>query len=382
MSSSASSSFAKPFRAEIGSSPIRRGIIIPVLNERASLPALLAALLPQLRNGDEVVFIDAGSSDETLGFLREAAVQEARLRVIEAPGSWCGQGRNQGIAETEAGIIVHLDGGNIPAPGWLDRLCAPLEEGADFVTGNVKPQPVLVRVPFLSEPFDLGNVYAAALFPRSEIRRFSADATPFAGCSVAYRRDLWQQAGGLPDWLPRGEDTLFVQRLEALSCRFAQAEDAVVFWQLGPGPGAIARRYWQRQLKAFRSSADWRAGRKNVWLHAVAGLMAGVGMGATLVFPMGGLVGSLPLLLLWACQARAGLQAAATWRQGKKQPDRLLYALSLLGLAGLAVGVRILASLRGLLCRPYPQREWEQRAMTYLNAPPVTTAIAKAPQGT
>ena len=60
-------------------------IVVPAYNEERNIAAFLAAMIPVLeRLGEsfEIVFIDDGSSDRTLGLLAAAAPQDPRIKVI------------------------------------------------------------------------------------------------------------------------------------------------------------------------------------------------------------------------------------------------------------------------------------------------------------
>ncbi|RME68219.1 MAG: glycosyltransferase, partial [Alphaproteobacteria bacterium] len=59
---------------------MRLSIVIPVLNERAALPATLAALAPMRGRGVDVIVADGGSDDGT-PILAAAAAD----RVLAAP---------------------------------------------------------------------------------------------------------------------------------------------------------------------------------------------------------------------------------------------------------------------------------------------------------
>jgi dolichol-phosphate mannosyltransferase len=60
-------------------------LVLPVYDEEAVLPELHArvqALLATLRIDAEVIFVDDGSRDRTVGVFRELAAREPRYRVL------------------------------------------------------------------------------------------------------------------------------------------------------------------------------------------------------------------------------------------------------------------------------------------------------------
>lgn len=99
-------------------------VVVPARDEAASLPALLATLLPQRRAGDEVVVVDDDSSDGTGAI---AAAAGARVVVPgPPPAGWTGKAWAcaAGAAATTAPVLVFLDADTRLAPGALDRVAA------------------------------------------------------------------------------------------------------------------------------------------------------------------------------------------------------------------------------------------------------------------
>src|SRR5438034_878507 len=77
---------------------IHLSLVIPVLDEAATLPELLAGIASQTRRPDEVVFVDGGSRDNSAAILRAASETDLTLRLMEAGEATPGRGRNIGIA--------------------------------------------------------------------------------------------------------------------------------------------------------------------------------------------------------------------------------------------------------------------------------------------
>ena len=115
-------------------------VVIPVFNEEKNLPELMSRLLAVMDgNGEpyELVFVDDGSRDGSLGVLKQAAAAHPdRVRVLELARNF---GQHQAILaafESVTGdVIVTLDADLQNPPEEIPRLLAKVREGYDVVGG-------------------------------------------------------------------------------------------------------------------------------------------------------------------------------------------------------------------------------------------------------
>jgi hypothetical protein len=107
------------------------GVVIPALNEEASLPLVLAALPAWV---DRVVVVDNGSTDATA----DVALQAGAV-VVREPRRGYGRACRAGIeALADAvDVLAFLDGDFSDRPEQIDRVIAPIVDGrADLVIGS------------------------------------------------------------------------------------------------------------------------------------------------------------------------------------------------------------------------------------------------------
>ena len=112
-------------------SPARISVIIPALNEEASILRVLADIPANLVH--EVIVVDNGSTDATADRARDAGV-----RVIHEPRRGYGSACLAGIAALDTpDIVVCLDGDYSDYPDEMPLLIEPiLQDRADIVIGS------------------------------------------------------------------------------------------------------------------------------------------------------------------------------------------------------------------------------------------------------
>jgi hypothetical protein len=107
-------------------------VVIPVFNERESLP-LVVADVPRDRV-DEIIVVDNGSTDETARVAKELPV-----RLVREDRRGYGSACLAGIAAIEASppdVVVFLDGDYSDHPEEMPRLLDAIEGGCDLVIGS------------------------------------------------------------------------------------------------------------------------------------------------------------------------------------------------------------------------------------------------------
>lgn len=167
-------------------------IVVPVLDEAASLAARLQALGVFRRRGARVVVVDGGSEDDTLAIAR----QHADLALL-APRGRASQ-MNAGAAACPADVLLFLHADTV-LPDNADALVRRATLGP-FAWGRFD-----VRI---DSPRPALRMVAAMMNLRS---RWTGIATGDQALFV--RHDLFRQIGGFPD-LPLMEDIAMSRALK------------------------------------------------------------------------------------------------------------------------------------------------------------------------
>ena len=114
-------------------------VIVPVFNGAelvAPCHAALAPVLDRLEGGAEVIYVDDGSSDNTVAALRAVQAGDTRVRIIELAANF-GQHAafTAGFEYARGQYLVTLDADLQCDPADIPRLIEPLTRGYDLVSG-------------------------------------------------------------------------------------------------------------------------------------------------------------------------------------------------------------------------------------------------------
>jgi glycosyltransferase involved in cell wall biosynthesis len=120
-------------------SPPTLSIVAPAYNEERNISAFLAAMIPVLESTGEtfeIVFVNDGSRDGTLGMLAAASSQDPRIKVV-------GLARNfgkdvalsAGLAHASGRAVIPIDCDLQHPPELIPQFVAKWKEGFDMVIG-------------------------------------------------------------------------------------------------------------------------------------------------------------------------------------------------------------------------------------------------------
>jgi glycosyltransferase involved in cell wall biosynthesis len=155
-------------------------VIIPALNEAEALPSVLAELRTSLSSADigaDILVVDDGSTDDTVGVARRGGAVTLRLPFNLGIGGALRAGFRYAIAEgyTRA---VQFDADGQHDPDEIPPLLDALEEGASLVIGS--------RFADKASTYEVGRVRRRAMrFLEVAVRLFSGQS--FSDTSSGFR---------------------------------------------------------------------------------------------------------------------------------------------------------------------------------------------------
>ncbi len=127
-------------------------VIIPVFNERDSLPDLVHELEQNLKSYEawEVLFIDDGSSDGSTEWITTMCNENPKFKMIQFNRNYGKSAAlSEGFKAATGDFIITLDADLQDDPAEIGNLIAKLEEGWDLVSGWKKTRldPLNKRLP-------------------------------------------------------------------------------------------------------------------------------------------------------------------------------------------------------------------------------------------
>ncbi|WP_122979547.1 glycosyltransferase family 2 protein [Actinoplanes teichomyceticus] len=244
-------------------------IVVPCWNEGRFVGRFLDSVKAQTYPADrvEILLVDGMSADGTRAIVREHALREPNLRLLDNPGHSKSAALNLGIAHARGDVIVRLDVHAEYAPDYLLKCVQGLLRNpeADNVGGIRRALPrddtALGRAIAVGTTAVLG---AGAARPRAAGSGPQWVDTVFGGC---YRRAVFDRIGLFDEHLARDQDREFNQRLRAaggkvlllpdVTCTYYARSDLREFcsWTFEAG-------YWP--FRASRAVGRWIGSWRNV----------------------------------------------------------------------------------------------------------------------
>jgi glycosyltransferase involved in cell wall biosynthesis len=204
-----------------------------MLNEERSIAAFLSSVRSQTRSPDQIVLVDGGSTDRTVELVRDFIQRGMPVELHILPGANRSRGRNLAVSLAKNPLIAMSDVGAVLQPDWLDKIVAPMEKDAqvDVVAGYYRPIPGSL----------LEQAVAFALVPGAD----EVDPARFlpSGRSVAFRKEVFERAGGYPEKQSHNEDTPFGLKLRRIGARFFFQPEAIALWLPRAHPLSLFRQY-------------------------------------------------------------------------------------------------------------------------------------------
>jgi len=180
----------------------------------------------------DVIIVDNGSTDDTVGYLQQLQEKQSNLRCIfKDTNEGYARGNNQGISAATGDYLVLLNNDTIVTKGWLEKLLIPLKEDQSIgligpVTNSVgNEQRIYSRGETPEQILKEGLAWCEF----SKGRRFETELLGFF--CVAMRMDLINTVGFLDEAFGIGfyEDDDFCIRVKKAGYKLICIEDVFIY---------------------------------------------------------------------------------------------------------------------------------------------------------
>jgi glycosyltransferase involved in cell wall biosynthesis len=194
-----------------GKSP-RLSVVTTVYNGEPYVDRAIPTILGQSFEDFEWILVDDGSEDRTNDILRELATRDPRVRVFSPGRLGITAAANFGLSQARGEYIARQDFDDRSYP---DRLRLQVE----FLDAH--PEVGVVGSDYVVVDENRGERYVRITPPDHDaIVASMARYIPFANTLVAFRRQVWSEAGGYPE-VTDLEDLLLWIKVAKLGWRFA-----------------------------------------------------------------------------------------------------------------------------------------------------------------
>ena len=206
-------------------------VLMPCYNAASTIDEALTSLARQTLSDYELIAVDDGSSDRTLGILNRWARRDPRIQILTQPHAGILEALNHGLSICQAPYVARMDTDDHSHPRRLELQTHYLDNHpktavvgslvAAFPNGQVR------------QGFQIYLEWLNALISDESIRREIFIESPLAHPSVAFRRELVIQAGGYQEhgW---PEDYDLWLRLYCSGAHFAKIPRVLLEWREHP----------------------------------------------------------------------------------------------------------------------------------------------------
>lgn len=211
----------------------RVSVVVCNYNGGATLSETLQSLLRLDYPDYEVVYVDDGSTDDSLAIARRFGDD---IRILAQENRGLSAARNAGAELASGSIVAYIDSDAYADPDWLRLLVGALESSGFAAVGG----------PNLTPDGDGPTAQLIALCPGNPacVLKDNVEADHVAGVNMAFRRDVLLGLGGFdPVHRKAGDDVDICWRLMDAGYRIAYSPTAIVWHHRRPS----IRRYLRQQ---------------------------------------------------------------------------------------------------------------------------------------
>ncbi len=201
---------------------MKLSLITTVLNEQETIIKFLESVFAQTKLPDEIIIVDGGSTDNTLSEISKFKFPQREnnpnIKILFKKGNRS-IGRNEAVKNAKGEIILVSDAGCVLDKDWVKKIIKPFKnKKVDVVAGYYKGK--------------AESLFQRALIPYVLVMPDKVDKNNFlpATRSMAFKKSVWEKAGGFDEKLSHNEDYAFANKLKEINAKIVFEKDAIVNW--------------------------------------------------------------------------------------------------------------------------------------------------------
>jgi cellulose synthase/poly-beta-1,6-N-acetylglucosamine synthase-like glycosyltransferase len=214
-------------------------VIVPARDEEGSIGATLESLRAQDYRNLQIIVVDGGSTDDTVGIVEKHMAADSRVELLHNPRQIIPAALNLALAAARGRWLVRMDAHSTVGPAYVGAAVARLREGRWGGVGGRKDGVGITPA---------GRAVAAALASRfgvggslyhHGVTEQEVDHIPFG----AYPTDLVRELGGWDERLVANEDFEFDHRLRCTGATLLFDPHLRIAWQSKQSVGDLYAQY-------------------------------------------------------------------------------------------------------------------------------------------
>lgn len=216
-------------------------VVIPVYNSERYLHSCVESLMAQTLTQAEFIFVDDGSTDDSVAILEHYQKLDDRIRIYQQENARAGIARNNGMSHAVGKYITFLDSDDIMLPNALEAFFVKAEKAnADVVVSSAYYFEDDVKKRLHAE-WCLRENYLPKedVFSVDTIGKYIFQISAGAPWGKMYRRDFLKKHGICFPGAPRAEDFFFVYWAFAVAERMTTIREKTVLYRIVEGSGSL-----------------------------------------------------------------------------------------------------------------------------------------------
>lgn len=217
-------------------------VLIPAHNVQSYVRESVASIQNQTMRDIQIVVVNDGSSDDTLGIVQNIASKDPRVHVIDTPKRGIVAALNAGLLKCSAPFIARMDADDIAMPDRLEKQLRFLESHPDIALVGSATKTIN----------ESGEEVGLSPAPTTEkaLMKTLALASPCGHMCWLVRRELYEKLEGYRELAP-AEDYDFLLRAVTTGFKLSNLPEALMRVRTRSGNSADTAGLKQRKAQRY-----------------------------------------------------------------------------------------------------------------------------------